>query len=371
MLSILRTPPMLRTVLTALLLAALTAVSGRAVQTTHSTRTHKTTASAHVSHRARHHSSPFSPAHHTARPRSGYASHRTTTSTHRRVTLRRVRAERVHTTPRYVRPVPAAAGDASRTPEPPLATDSASEPTIASSAREIAPPATSQIASLHSPRIVAIAPLRGSHDSLVRQNEKSEADDLERIENDDDLNDRIARGVLVPVPASAALTVNGNLPQNRRYCRPWTAHFLTDLARAHQAQFHHPLEVSSAVRTVEYQKRLMGVNGNAAAAEGDVVSPHVTGATIDIAKSGLSQREVYWMRSHLLPIQNAGKIDVEEEFQQACFHITVYKTYVTPGPARKPRRRADDTPQSPAPDTTQSPPPDTPPAPAGIASSGL
>jgi hypothetical protein len=57
--------------------------------------------------------------------------------------------------------------------------------------------------------------LRGSHDSLVRQNEKSEADDLERIENDDDLNDRIARGVLVPVPASAALTVNGNLPQNR------------------------------------------------------------------------------------------------------------------------------------------------------------
>jgi hypothetical protein len=213
--------------------------------------------------------------------------------------------------------------------------------------------------------------LRGSRDSLVRQNEKSEADDLERIENDDDLNDRIARGMLVPVPVSAALAINGNLPQNRRYCRPWTAHFLTDLARAHQAQFHHPLEVSSAVRTVEYQKRLMGVNGNAAAAEGDVVSPHVTGATIDIAKSGLGQREIYWMRSHLLPLQNAGKIDVEEEFQQACFHITVYKTYVTPGPVHKPRRRTDDAPQSPAPDTTQTPSSDTPPTPVGVASSGL
>jgi hypothetical protein len=36
------------------------------------------------------------------------------------------------------------------------------------------------------------------------------------------------------------------------------------------------------------------------------------------------------MRSWLLPVQKAGKIDVEEEFQQACFHITVYKSYVPP-----------------------------------------
>ena len=39
------------------------------------------------------------------------------------------------------------------------------------------------------------------------------------------------------------------------------------------------------------------------------------------------------MRSWLLPLQTAGKIDVEEEFQQACFHITVYKSYVPPKPA--------------------------------------
>jgi hypothetical protein len=42
-----------------------------------------------------------------------------------------------------------------------------------------------------------------------------------------------------------------------------------------------------------------------------------------------------WMRSWLLPLQKAGKIDVEEEFQQACFHITVYKTYVPPQPEVK------------------------------------
>jgi len=176
-------------------------------------------------------------------------------------------------------------------------------------------------------------PLRGSLSSLERQNDRADAEGLERIEDEDDLSDRIAHKFLIPVPVSAALTVNGNLPEHHRYCRPWTARFLSDLARAHAAQFHSSLEVSSAVRTVEYQKRLMAVNGNAAAAEGDIVSPHLTGATIDIAKSGMTRQEIGWMRSWLLPLQNAGRIDVEEEFQQACFHITVYKSYVPPHPA--------------------------------------
>ena len=185
------------------------------------------------------------------------------------------------------------------------------------------------------------SPLRGSFESLMRQNEKTEADSLERIEDEDDLADRIARKMLVPVPVSAALTVNGSLPENHRYCRPWTATFLADLARSHAAQFHRPLEVSSAVRTVEYQKRLMKTNGNATAAEGDIASPHLTGATIDIAKQGMSRQEMGWMRSRLLRLEEAGKIDVEEEFQQACFHITVYKSYAPPEPALtgKPKQR--------------------------------
>lgn len=206
-----------------------------------------------------------------------------------------------------------------------------------------------------------MAPLKGSLESLVRQNEKTEADGLERIEDDSDLDDRIARGMLVPVPTSAALTINGNLPQDRRYCRPWTATFLTDLARAHQALFHSAFEVSSAVRTVDYQKRLKGINGNAAAAEGDIVSPHVTGATIDIAKHDMSAREIYWMRGRLLALQNEGKIDVEEEFQQACFHITVYKSYASARPEQTPRRRVATPPDAGA---------DSEPAPSGIASRG-
>ncbi len=177
-------------------------------------------------------------------------------------------------------------------------------------------------------------PLTGSLASLERQNDRTDAEGLERILDDDDLDDRIARHMLVPVPASAALAVNPDLPVNHRYCRPWTARFLLDLAREHAARFDRSLEVSSAVRTVAYQKRLMLINGNAAAAEGDIVSPHLTGATVDIVKHDLSPAEIAWMRARLLALQLAGKIDVEEEFQQACFHITVYKSYIRATPKR-------------------------------------
>ncbi len=184
-------------------------------------------------------------------------------------------------------------------------------------------------ASLHR-RAIMVSALKGSLESLERQNEIANAEGLERILDEDDLNNRIADKLLVRVPVSAALTVNPALPENRRYCRPWTVDFLRALALAHEARFHRPIEVNSAVRTVAYQKRLMRTNGNAAAAEGEVASPHLTGEAVDIGKHGMTRDELKWMRSWLLERQLAGKIDVEEEFRQACFHISVYKTYTAP-----------------------------------------
>ncbi len=183
------------------------------------------------------------------------------------------------------------------------------------------------------------APLRGSHESLVHQNEMAEAEGLERILDDADLENRIASGSLVSVPVSATLSVNTDLPENRRYCRPWTAQFLRNFSRAHAEKYPgHSLEVTSAVRTVEYQRQLRRVNGNAAAADGDIASPHLTGGTIDIAKAGLSSREIGWIRAWLIPLEQQGKIDVEEEFRQSCFHISVYKSYVDPtSPSHSPR----------------------------------
>lgn len=186
-------------------------------------------------------------------------------------------------------------------------------------------------------------PLRGSLASLMRQNERDEAEGLVRIENDAQLDRMEAAGDIVPVPVSASLRVNPDLPVNRRYCRPWTAHFLADLAASHYARFHRPLQVNSAVRTVEFQRHLLMINGNAAPAEGDIASPHLTGAAVDIGKHGLTFSEIAWMRAWLLPLQTAGKIDVEEEFYQSCFHITVYRSYQRPVAPRMVARRRRNT----------------------------
>jgi len=261
-----------------------------------------------------------------ARPPRGFRSHTAKTAPHSKKAAADERARKRDHEPKVERP---SSGDrAIRSTEIP--------------ARERFTPASAfprgraghrKMAGLRRAVLVMVSPLRGSYESLVRQNVKSEADGLERIEDDQDLRDRIARKQLIPLPASPVLAVN-SVPEDRRYCRPWTAGFLTDLADAHGKLFHRPVQVSSAVRTVDFQKHLMRINGNAAAAEGDVASPHLTGATIDIAKHGLTRQELVWMRNFLLPLEQAGKIDVEEEFRQACFHITVYKSYAGIEPAK-------------------------------------
>jgi hypothetical protein len=181
-------------------------------------------------------------------------------------------------------------------------------------------------------RLIVPRPLKGSHEILVRQNQVADRDGLDRIQNDEDLLDMRSKRLLVSLPESNALQIDERLPANRRYCRPWVAQFLATLARAHYAHFHSALQVNSAVRTVEFQQHLVHINGNAAPAEGDTASPHLTGQAIDIAKHGLSLTEIAWLRGYLLPLVQEGKVDVEEEFQQSCFHISVYRKYLPPAP---------------------------------------
>ncbi len=194
-------------------------------------------------------------------------------------------------------------------------------------ADDTAPPVIQPLLYNKRGHLIVPRPLKGSHDILVHQNLVADREGLDRIKDDDDLEAMRDRGLLVVIPTSAALEVDDRLPSNRRYTRPWTAQFLSALARAHYARFHTSLQVNSAVRTVEFQQRLQRTNGNAAPAEGETASPHLTGQAVDLAKHGLSLTEIAWLRGYLLPLVQQGKIDVEEEFQQACFHVSVYKRY--------------------------------------------
>jgi len=183
-------------------------------------------------------------------------------------------------------------------------------------------------------RLIVPPPLYGSHEILVHQNEMAERDGLDRIRDDADLLNLRREHKLVPLPESIALRVDYRLPADRRFSRPWTAAFLSVLARDFYAAFHTPLQVDSAVRTVQVQERLIHTNGNAAPAEGDTASPHLTGQAVDIAKANLTRLQIAWMRTYLQPLIDLGKIDVEEEFQQSCFHISVYRNFLPAAPAR-------------------------------------
>jgi len=155
----------------------------------------------------------------------------------------------------------------------------------------------------------------------------ADRDGLNRVRDEADLLDLRRQHMLVALPENEALRVDERLPEDRRFSRPWTAAFLSVLARDHYAAFQQPLQVDSAVRTVKFQQRLTHSNGNAAPSTGDTASPHLTGQAVDIAKRGLTITEIAWMRAYLQPLIDQGKIDVEEEFQQACFHISVYRSY--------------------------------------------
>lgn len=177
-------------------------------------------------------------------------------------------------------------------------------------------------------RLKMLPPMKGTHEILVHQNQMALADGLDRIEDDGQLSEMRRYKLLVSLPDNDSIWVNEAMPANRRYARPWTVRFLNDLSRAHYARFHTPLVITSAVRTVEFQRHLVRINGNAAPPTGDIASPHLYGQAIDLGKRGMSVTEIAWMRAYLSPVETAGKIDVEEEFQQSCFHISVYRRYL-------------------------------------------
>ena len=172
--------------------------------------------------------------------------------------------------------------------------------------------------------------LRGSHEILVHQNLMADQDGLTRVQDDEDLLQLRSTRALVSIPVNQGLRVDDRLPWDRRFCRPWVAQFLLNLGQGHYAEFHTPLQVNSAVRTVAFQMKLIRTNGNAAPPDGEAASTHLTGQAVDIGKRGLSQAEVAWMRLYLQNLIDQSLIDVEEEFQQACFHLSVYRRYAPP-----------------------------------------
>jgi len=131
----------------------------------------------------------------------------------------------------------------------------------------------------------------------------------------------------VPIVAGQTLRFDPRLDPERRYCRPWTRDFLDDLSEAYYEQFHDQIQVNSAVRTVQVQKKLRRHNRNAAPETGETASSHLAGITVDIQRRGMTKQQVAWVEQYLVPLKEQGLVEPEEERHQWVFHIAVSGRY--------------------------------------------
>ena len=169
--------------------------------------------------------------------------------------------------------------------------------------------------------------IRGSRESMVRQNEEIDRLQLPRLRDDYDLEQQILLQQLVRIEESPALRVADNLPEDRRFCKPWTMEFLDDLSRDFYRQFRKPIQVNSAIRTAEFQRTLRRRNRNAAPEDGELASSHLAGLTVDISKRGLTRKEKKWLDGYLKNLYDQGLIDGAEERRQPVYHIMVSERY--------------------------------------------
>jgi Family of unknown function (DUF5715) len=169
--------------------------------------------------------------------------------------------------------------------------------------------------------------LRGSRDSMTRQNEEIDRLQLPRIADQQQLLELERTGELVPVEETRVLRWSPSIQSDKRYARPWTKQFLMDMSSAYYSQFHTPMQVNSAVRTVEQQQKLRRHNHNAAPETGEIASSHMAGITVDLARRGLTKAQHTWMEDYLKNLRDQGLVEAAEERRTLCFHVMVSDRY--------------------------------------------
>ena len=169
--------------------------------------------------------------------------------------------------------------------------------------------------------------LRGSHDSMTRQNEEIDRLQLPRIADEQQLQELERTGELVPIQESQGLRWSSSIQADKRYARPWTNQFLQDMSQSFYKEFHSPLQVNSAVRTMEQQQKLRRHNRNAAPETGDTGSSHMAGITVDLARRGLTKSEHAWVENYLKNLRDQGLVEAAEERRTWCFHVMVSDRY--------------------------------------------
>jgi uncharacterized protein YcbK (DUF882 family) len=173
----------------------------------------------------------------------------------------------------------------------------------------------------------AAVTLRATTESQIIQNEQADRDRLSRMEDQEMLERFVRLKLLLPVDGRTSDFYIHNIPEERRYLRPWAKLFLDRIGRQYRSRFGQPLRITSLVRTEVHQRRLQGRNPNAAAPVGEKRSAHLTGACLDISKKGMNRAQMRWVREVLSSLKEKGYLFAVEEFTIPNFHVMVYRNY--------------------------------------------
>lgn len=156
--------------------------------------------------------------------------------------------------------------------------------------------------------------------SVSAEDKAAEELGLTRFMTEQEVLTAVQQNVLVPLPECRALRIDKRLPMDHRYARPEAVAFVQRIAEEHYVLFHKSLQVNSAVRSADYQKKLVRHNRNAAPAEGAVYSSHEFGNTLDLYKK-MSKAERQWLVVRLLYYRETQRVLAIQE--KGCWHLFV------------------------------------------------
>jgi len=156
---------------------------------------------------------------------------------------------------------------------------------------------------------VAAQSLRGSPESLDRQNAQARAHNFTYLETPAQVRRYVDLGYLVPVRPTAHMQIhNVSFP----YARPEVRLFLERLSSQYRAACGEQLVVTSLTRPLSNQPPNASVR-----------SVHPTGMAVDLRRSA-NARCRSWLESTLLSLERQGLIEAIVERRPPHYHIAVY-----------------------------------------------
>lgn len=166
---------------------------------------------------------------------------------------------------------------------------------------------SSAAASAGSTREVKIT-LRGSHESMERQNRIARLEAFSFLRTNRDVTRYADAGTLVPFPGNEDYLVVADWP----YARPVVRQFVELLAHEYRDACGEQLVVTSLTRPSTRQPE-----------NASPLSVHPAGMAVDLRVSE-RRKCVKWLESQLLDLEAAGLLDGTREYHPPHFHVAVF-----------------------------------------------